>query len=99
MKNTLVVILLLISSPLIAKPAARYCELAVYQPGFRRYVAEVNYSNVPKPKFDAIRDNAGKKIRFASRLDALNFFTRDGWELVSVSRAQHNGATHFFLRK
>jgi hypothetical protein len=76
----------------------RYCELTVYQPNFKRYVAKVNYSDVPKTKFDPITDNSGKKLRFESKLEALNYMQQDGWQLVSVYYTRGNEA-HFFLKK
>ncbi len=76
----------------------RICELSVYQPNFKRWVAEVNYSDAPKNKFDKILNSDGKKMRFNSKLDALNYVMKDGWQLVSVYH-NHSGETHFFLKK
>jgi hypothetical protein len=75
----------------------KYCELSVYQPNFKRFVAEVNYVGSHKRKFNKIKGADGKQIRFEAKLDALNYMLSDGWEVVSESVTRND--TRFFLKK
>lgn len=78
----------------------KYCELAVYQPSFKRYVADVNYMGSHKRKFDKIKDANGKAIKFEARLDAVNYMIKDGWEVVSETIVPHSGGeTRFYMKK
>ncbi len=78
----------------------KYCELSVYQPSFKRYVADVNYMGTHKRKFDKIKDVNGKRIKFEARLDAVNYMIKDGWEVVSETVVPHSGGeTRFYMKK
>lgn len=93
--------ILIISCTLLAATARaeepKYCELSVYQPNFKRYVAEVNYMGSHVRKFTKIKGANGKQIRFEAKLDAVTYMIKDGWEVVSESVTRND--TRFFLKK
>src|ERR1700723_1282053 len=74
----------------------QYCELVVFQPWFKNHVAQMHSDGNTAPGLTWLRDAAGSKIRFASEADALNYVTKQGWELVS---SYYHNKTHFFLKK
>jgi hypothetical protein len=55
-------------------------------------------------KDNTVRDEAGKIVKFNSMMDALNFFSSYGFELVSSyvtpeSNADFNNTTHYYILK
>ena len=89
-----------LSAPVFAQDKASYCDLDVYRPGFNKYIATADYGNGSKirVKTSALKDGAGKIIKFRSELEAVNYMAKQGWEIVST---YHNkgGSTHFFMKK
>ena len=101
MKNLLLFITLAFATSASYAEETQYCEINVYQPAFKRYVVEVNNMGSHKRKFTAIKESStGKKMKFESRLDAVNYFTKDGWEVVSETIVPHSGGeTRFYMKK
>ena len=100
MKKQLLIIACTLLATATHAEEPKYCELSVYQPSFKRYVAEVNYMGTHKRKFDKIKGTDGKRIRFEARLDAVNYMVKDGWEVVSETVVPHSGGeTRFYMKK
>lgn len=78
-----------------AEAPVRYCDLVV-TPSWNQYFACVAYSDRPDIPLLPIRDSAGRKIKFLSKMAALNYFTKDGWQLFAIYRED---GTHFILKK
>jgi len=77
-----------------------YCEFSVYQPNFKRYVAAINHMGSHKRKFEKIKNSNGKPMKFECRLDALNYMTRQGWEVVTACVIPHSGGeTRYYMKK
>ena len=84
-----------------AQNVPSYCELNVYQPGLKNYIAIPDYGTANKKvtkAADAIKDENGNVMKFPSEITALNYMVKQGWELVSTYH-NHGGETHFFLKK
>lgn len=91
----------LFSAATFAQNFSGYCDLIVYQPFLKNYVAIPDYGTGNKKitkATNAIKDETGNIIKFPSEIKALNYMVKQGWELVS---AYHNrgGETHFILKK
>lgn len=68
----------------LANVDAHYIELKVgYGWGSKAY-AYVNYGQEDKSKKHIVVDDNGKKLAFISRVDILNTFYKNGWEITSV---------------
>jgi hypothetical protein len=81
-----------------AQNPIKYCDLTVYRPFFKNYVAEMHVDGNVKTSQTLLRDNAGKPMKFASESDAVNYVAQQGWELVTAYN-RHGGESHFFLKK
>lgn len=81
-----------------AQKNMEYCELVVYRNFLKNYVAEFHTDSNKKASLTIIRDENGNKIKFATQAEALNYITKQGWELVTAFN-EHGGSTHFFLKK
>ncbi|MCW3120783.1 MAG: hypothetical protein JWQ38_275 [Flavipsychrobacter sp.] len=101
MKKLLILITIALATSACYADEIKYCEINVYQPAFKRYIVEVNYMGSHKRKFTPIKDNnTGKNRRFESRLDAVNYFIKDGWEVVSATIVPHSsGETRYYMKK
>ncbi len=99
-KILFVAAIILCSASTFAQKQETYCDLRVYQPGFKNYIAKVIYrdSHQNNRNGEAIKDQAGNLIKFPNEIEALNYFTKQGWELVTAYHT-HGGDTHFFLKK
>ena len=88
------------SATTFAQKATSYCDLDVYRPGFKNYIATANFGNGRKnaTKANALKDASGRIIKFVSEVEAVNYMAGQGWELVT-SYHTHGGDTHFFLKK
>jgi hypothetical protein len=94
------VVVLLFANTAFAQNNTTYCDLKVYKQEFTSYVyfAALNYSEAPRKKFTVITGKDGKKEKFSSEMDALNYMLKQGWYLVTAYHS-HEGETHFFLKK
>lgn len=83
-----------------AQNVTSYCDLDVYRPGVKNYIATADYGNGLKitAKTAALKDASGNTLKFRSEIEALNYMARQGWELVT-SYHIHGGETHFFLKR
>ena len=76
----------------------KYCDLVVYRPAFKNYVAEMHVDSNTRAQASVLRDGKGNKIKFASAADALNYMAKQGWELVAAYD-ERGGGIHFILKK
>lgn len=88
------------SASLFAQKQEVYCDLRVYQPGFKNYVAKIIYGDGHKDgrRGEAIKDQSGNLVKFSTEIEAVNYLVKQGWELVT-SYHTHGGDTHFFMKK
>ena len=89
---------LLFSQVAFASPEYKYCDLVVFHPGFKRYVAEMRFDGNTHRREGLLRDAGGNKIKFSTTVDALNYVVKQGWQLVSCY-SDHGGPVHFILTK
>ena len=100
MKKILLIlpISLLLATGAYAQNNGKYADLIVYKPNFDRYLAELHVADGSvRERLTVLRDQSGRKIRFASEAEALNYVAKQGWELVSSYHK--SGDTHFIIRK
>jgi hypothetical protein len=100
-QNILIAAMAMLCTPALAQNAPKYCDLDVYRPAFKNYVATVNYGTEHKKvtvKNNAIKDASGSTVKFLSELEAVNYMAQQGWELVSSYKV-HGGDTHFYMKK
>jgi hypothetical protein len=88
---------LLATAGAFAQSATKYCDLVVYRPGFKNYVAEMHVDGNSRTKESLVRDASGAPMKFASEADAINYLAKQGWELVTAY--SRSSETHFFLKK
>ncbi len=95
----LIAVLTLGTGATYAQKNATYCQLNVYQPAFKNYVAKVSYGDEGnKARFVLLKNETGSKMKFSNEIQALNYIAKQGWELVSTYH-NHGGETRFFLKK
>ena len=79
-----------------------YCEVMQFNTGTPKAVISVDFGNKAA---DEIVDENGKKIKFKSSVDAISYFEKLGWSVVSAySVVAYNGlanvpAVHYLLQK
>ncbi len=93
---TIVAILLLFTQLTLAEAPIRYCELVFTTTWSQQYFVSVAYSDQPAIPPLPVRDSSGRKIKFLSKMAALNYFEKDGWQLFNVFKED---GTHFILKK
>jgi|SRR5690606_5193476 len=80
------------------QPKYEYCEMVTLGPSiFSHYFTiEVDYGNEKELRVDKrLKDpETGELRRFYSRIEAVNFLARQGWELVEVFTMVHNETLH-----
>ena len=81
-----------------AQNTATYCDLVVYRNFLKNYVAEMHVDGNKKARLTVLKDQQGKKVKFTSEADAVNYVTKQGWELVTAYH-NHGAETHFYLKK
>lgn len=98
MKRIIFVLAVMLSQPTAeyAQNARKYCDLVVYRPGLKNYVAELRVDSNSMPKQALLRNPQGGKMKFSSEVDALNYVVNQGWDIVSAYNVRNNG-THFIL--
>lgn len=62
-----------------------------------KLVASVDYGT--KEGFQYLVDEKGKKIYFVSYVQMLNFFYRNGWELVTIREMTNWSNSEFLLQR
>jgi hypothetical protein len=82
-----------------AQNAAKYCELIVYRPNFKNYVAEMHSDGGTTRQQSLLRDAKGNVMKFTDEAEALNYIARQGWDLVSSYYNNHRDETHFIVKK
>jgi hypothetical protein len=97
-KLILISAMTLFSAAGFAQTAVKYCDLVVYQPNFKNFVAEMHVDGNTRPRLTKLRDAAGNKLKFATEADAVNYVARQGWEVVTAYNRNHS-ETHFLLKK
>lgn len=97
MKNLLFALLLLGTTTAHAQNTGKYCEVTVFAPGFKNYVASVNYGDKTDNHHNFIKDKDDLKMQFATNVAVLNYMAAQGWQLVSCE--YHSGETHFYMKK
>lgn len=79
-----------------------YCEVMQFNTGTPKAVISVDFGNNGA---DEIVDENGKKVKFKSSVDALSYFEKLGWSVVSAySVVAYNGlanvpTVHYLLQK
>lgn len=79
-----------------------YCEIIQFNTGTPKAVISVDFGNNGT---DEIVDENGKKVKFKSSVDALSYFEKLGWSVVSAySVVAYNGlanvpTVHYLLQK
>ena len=79
-----------------------YCEVMQFNTGSQKALIAVDFGNNGA---DDIVDENGKKVKFKSSVDALSYFEKLGWSVVSAySVVAYNGlanvpTVHYLLQK
>lgn len=79
-----------------------YCEIIQFNTGTPKALIAVDFGNKGA---DEIVDENGKKVKFKSSIDALSYFEKLGWSVVSAfSVVAYNGlanvpTVHYLLQK
>lgn len=79
-----------------------YCEIIQFNTGAPKAIVSVDFGNTGT---DEIVDENGKKVKFKSSVDALSYFEKLGWSVVSAySVVAYNGlanvpTVHYLLQK
>ena len=79
-----------------------YCEVMQFNTGSQKALIAVDFGNKGA---DDIVDENGKKVKFKSSVDALSYFEKLGWSVVSAySVVAYNGlanvpTVHYLLQK
>ena len=79
-----------------------YCEIIQFNTGTPKALIVVDFGNNGA---DEIVDENGKKVKFKSSVDALSYFEKSGWSVVSAySVVAYNGlanvpTVHYLLQK
>jgi len=81
-----------------AQNTVKYCDLVVYKPNFKNFIAEMHVDGDARPRFTKLRDAAGNKLKFATEAEAINYVAKQGWELVTAYNRNHS-ETHFIMKK
>ena len=102
MKNLLLSIVLTLVCVGVRAQQTAYCEMMQFSPGGAKCIISVDFGN---DGTDELVDENNKKIKFKSSVDALMYFERLGWSVVSAYSVNHNSGlanvpvVHYLLKK
>lgn len=102
MRKSLLALLLLFVCVFAKAQHTVFCEVMQFSPGGAKSMISVDFGN---DGTDEIVDENGKKIKFKSSIDALSYFEKLGWSVLSVYSVNHNSGlanvpvVHYLLQK
>jgi hypothetical protein len=103
--KTLLLFLLLAPSIVFAQDTTtveQYCEITIAPKLFSKKVTlAIDYGDLPLSGFSdyRLRDNRDELLSFNTRVDALNYMARQGWELVHALSMPNDAVSSMYLLK
>lgn len=102
MKNIIMLFVLALMCVCVRAQHTVYCEVMQFNTGTPKALIVVDFGNKGA---DEIVDENGEKVKFKSSVDALSYFEKLGWSVVSAySVVAYNGlanvpTVHYLLQK
>ncbi len=100
MKKTVIALMLLtLCLASQAQEKYAYCELTTQIKG-GKFITFINFGDdSPYNDMPEYKDASGKPLTFTSHIDAINFMSKKGWELVLAYSSGEGAVKNYILRR